>query len=95
MSAVDQHQTKGRINIRIEPGQEARIRAAAEANGESLTGFLLAAATERAEEVLGRAGRVSVQVSAFERFVAALDAPVEAMPTLKRYAEGQSPIPAQ
>lgn len=95
MSAVDQHQTKGRINIRIEPGQEARIRAAAEANGESLTGFLLAAATERAEEVLGRAGRVSVQASAFERFVAALDAPVEAMPTLQRYAEGQSPIPAQ
>jgi Protein of unknown function (DUF1778) len=39
----------GRINLRVEPNQEARLRAAAEANGETLTGFMLAAATERAD----------------------------------------------
>ncbi|MGC9155645.1 MAG: DUF1778 domain-containing protein, partial [Ferrimicrobium sp.] len=46
MSAVeDRH--KGRINLRVDSDQEARLRAAAEANGESLTGFLLAAGAER------------------------------------------------
>jgi len=93
MARMPERGGRGRINVRVAPGQEARIRAAAEANGESLTGFLLAAATERAEEVLERAGRVTVKTAAFERFVAALDAPVEPMPTLRRYAEPPGPIP--
>jgi uncharacterized protein (DUF1778 family) len=87
MSPVEQEQRgRGRINIRVDPEQEARLRAAAEANGETLTGFLLTAAAERAEEVLARAGRIAVNSAAFERFVAALDAPAETMPTVERYA---------
>ncbi|MHB1802941.1 MAG: type II toxin-antitoxin system TacA family antitoxin, partial [Actinomycetes bacterium] len=76
MARVQEHSGRGRINVRVGLEQQARIRAAAEASGESLTGFLLAAASERAEEVLERAGRVALQAAAFERFVAALDAPV-------------------
>jgi uncharacterized protein (DUF1778 family) len=94
MGTVDQER-RGRLNLRIAPDQQARLRAAAEANGETLTGFVLAAAAERAEAVLERASRFAVSAAAFERFVAALDAPVEPMPTLSRYARKQSPLPSK
>jgi uncharacterized protein (DUF1778 family) len=89
------HKQKGRINLRVDPDQEARLRAAAEANGESLTGFLLAAGAERAEAVLERAGRIALSASAFEQFVAALDNEAEPMPTLRRYVTEPSLIPSR
>jgi uncharacterized protein (DUF1778 family) len=95
MAQLEAESGRGRINLRVNPKQEARIRAAAEANGETLTGFLLTAATDRAEAVLERAGRVAISTAAFERFVGALDSPDEPMPTLRRYAEQPSPIPPQ
>ncbi|MGH9091569.1 MAG: DUF1778 domain-containing protein [Acidimicrobiales bacterium] len=88
-----EHKREGRINLRVKPDQEARLRAAAEANGESLTGFLLAAGAERAEVVLERAGRIAVGAEAFERFVSALDGGPEPMPVLIRYASEPGPIP--
>lgn len=51
--------------------------------------------SERAEEVLERAKRISVSEQAFARFLQALDQPAEEMPTLARYAGKQSPIPAR
>jgi uncharacterized protein (DUF1778 family) len=92
MSSVE-HKNRGRINLRVGPHQEARLRAAAEANGETLTGFLLAAAGERADDVLERARRIAIGNAAFERFVAALDCNAEPMPALRRYAQEPSPIP--
>lgn len=87
---------RGRINLRVDPRQEARLRAAAEANGETLTGFLLAAATDRAEHVLARSEHIEVSAAAFEKFVAALEGPRHgAMPTLHRYADESSPIPSR
>jgi uncharacterized protein (DUF1778 family) len=86
---------RGRINMRVSEHQERVLRAAADLNGETLTGFVLSVATERAQEVLERAQRIDLGGEAFERFVAALDAPVEEMPTLRRYAREQSPIPAR
>jgi len=83
----------GRINMRVSERQERVLRAAAELSGETLTGFVLSVATERAEEVLERAQRIEVSAEAFERFVAALDAPPDEMPTLRRYAGKRSPIP--
>ncbi|MGH3372515.1 MAG: DUF1778 domain-containing protein [Nocardioidaceae bacterium] len=82
-----------RINMRVSERQERELRAAAELTGDTLTGFVLAAATERAQEVIERAERINVSADAFERFVAALDGPVEEMPTLRRYARKRSPIP--
>lgn len=86
---------RGRINLRVDPAQESRLRAAADADGVSLTGFLLAAGTERADEVLERSRRITVSGAAFEKFVAALDGDVEPMPTLTRYAEEPSSIPSR
>jgi uncharacterized protein (DUF1778 family) len=79
-------------NLRVDAGLQVGLRAAAEANGESLTGFVLAAAAVRAEEVLRRTGRIVVSTDAFERFIAALDDPAEAMPTLSRYSTKPNPI---
>jgi uncharacterized protein (DUF1778 family) len=85
----------GRINLRVSARQERVLRAAADLTGETLTGFMLAAATERAEEVVARAQRIDLSSDAFARFVAAIDAPVEDMPTLRRYARKRSPIPTR
>lgn len=81
--------------MRVSEHQERVLRAAAEVSGQSLTGFVISVATERAEEVLERAKRISVSEQAFARFLQALDQPAEEMPTLARYAGKQSPIPAR
>jgi uncharacterized protein (DUF1778 family) len=85
---------RGRIDLRVSERQEHVLRAAADLNGETLTGFVLSVATERAQEVLKRAHRIDLDREAFERFTAALDAPTESMPTLRRYARRRSPIPS-
>ncbi len=86
---------RARINMRVSEHQERVLRAAADLSGETLTGFVLSVATERAEQVLERAQRVELDDEAFRRFVQALDAPVEEMPTLSRYARTQSAIPVR
>jgi uncharacterized protein (DUF1778 family) len=88
---VNQHDEgrSGRINMRVSGRQEQLLRSAAELTGETLTGFVLSAATERAETVLERAQRIELSAEAFDRFVAALDAPAEDMPTLRRHASRQ------
>ncbi|MGI8731245.1 MAG: DUF1778 domain-containing protein [Solirubrobacteraceae bacterium] len=83
---------QGRINMRVDERQERVLRAAAELSGETLTGFVLAVATQRAEEVLERANRIDVGAETFERFVAALDEPIEEMAKLRDYARRPSPI---
>ncbi|MGO9659631.1 MAG: DUF1778 domain-containing protein [Acidimicrobiales bacterium] len=83
----------GRIHMRVSDRQERILRAAAEVTGETLTGFVLAAATERAETVLERAERIDLSAEAFERFVTALDQRGEDMPVVRRYAGSRSPIP--
>lgn len=94
MSEVDSKR-QSRINMRVSHRQERVLRAAAELSGETLTGFVLSVATERAEELLERAQRVDVSAAAFRRFVAALDEPPAEMPALRRYARKQSPIPSR
>jgi uncharacterized protein (DUF1778 family) len=81
--------------MRVSERQERVSRAAADLSGETLTGFVLGAATERAEEVLDRAQRIELGRETFRRFVEAVDRPTEEMPTLARYAREQSPIPAR
>lgn len=81
--------------MRVSARQEVVLRAAADVNGETLTGFVLGAATERAEQVLERSQRIDLGAEAFERFVAALDADGDRMPTLRRYAGTPGPIPTR
>ncbi len=81
--------------MRVSERQERVLRAAADLSGETLTGFVLSVATERAEQVLERAQRINISSEAFGRFVEALDAPAEEMPTLRRYAKESSHISAR
>jgi uncharacterized protein (DUF1778 family) len=81
--------------MRVSERQERLLRSAAELSGETLTGFVLAVATERAEQVLERAHRIELSSEAFQRFVDALDSPAEDMPVLRQYATEASPIPGQ
>lgn len=85
----------GRLNMRVGERQERLLRAAADLTGETLTGFVLAVATERAEQVLERAERIQLSAEVFARFVAALEEPASDMPTLRRYSKRRSPIPAR
>ncbi|MGE4428228.1 MAG: DUF1778 domain-containing protein [Solirubrobacteraceae bacterium] len=75
-----------RINMRVSERQERVLRAAAELSGQTLTGFVVSASTDRAEKFLERANRIEVAAEEFDRFVTALDAPAEPMPVLERYA---------
>jgi uncharacterized protein (DUF1778 family) len=94
MSQVEPRRSR-RINMRVSDQQESLLRAAAELSGETLTGFVLSVATERAQDVVERSQRIEVSTEAFERFVAALDRPPEEMPTLRRYARKTSQIPSR
>lgn len=80
--------------MRVSEHQERVLRAAADLSGETLTGFVLSVATEQAQRVVERSQRIKLNSEAFKRFAAALDGPVEEMPTLRRYARARSPIPA-
>jgi uncharacterized protein (DUF1778 family) len=75
-----------RLDMRVSDEQNRLLRQAAADAGESLTGFILSAATERARQVIGQAHRVEVTMNTFQRFVQALDEPVQDMPVLRRYA---------
>jgi uncharacterized protein (DUF1778 family) len=82
-----------RINMRVTDEQERILRAAADLSGETLTGFVLSVATERAADVVARAQRIEISKEAFGRFAAVLDSPAEDMATVRRYAAKPSQIP--
>lgn len=84
-----------RINMRVSDEQERILRAAADLSGETLTGFVLSVATERAADVVARAQRIEISAEGFGRFVAALDGPAEDMATVRRYSSRPSQIPAR
>jgi uncharacterized protein (DUF1778 family) len=92
MSKVEPKRSR-RINMRVSDRQESILRAAAELSGETLTGFVLSVATERAQDVVERSQRIEVSTAEFERFVAALDGPADDMPALRKHASKPSQIP--
>ncbi len=71
-----------RIDLRVTETQDALIREAAALAGETVTGFLLSAAQERARELLDERRHLVMGDQAFARFAAALDAPAERVPEL-------------
>jgi uncharacterized protein (DUF1778 family) len=72
--------------MRLSSAQEELLKAAATQQGQSVTGFVLGAATDRAQEVVERAQRIELSRKEFDRFSKALDAPVEPVPALRKYA---------
>ena len=85
----------GRLNFRLNTEQELALRHAAALSGQSVSGFVVSTAVERAHEVLARANDVRLSDAAFRDFVAALDEPAEMVPELVRLFERNSRIPAR
>lgn len=92
MSKVDTERPR-RISIRVSDREESILRAAAELSGETLTGFVLSVAMERAQDVVGRSQRIEVSAEEFERFVAALDGPAGDISAIRKQASKPSQIP--
>jgi uncharacterized protein (DUF1778 family) len=73
-----------RIELRAEPEREQRIRYAAKLAGQSLTDFMLDAASERAEEVITSAHVTVVPADFFDALWDALDEAPQANARLAR-----------
>lgn len=75
-----------RIELRSTPAREDRIRYAAEIARQSMSAFILDAASERAEDVIASASSTAVPPEFFDRLWAALDAPPNSNDSLRRRA---------
>lgn len=71
-----------RLEMRVSPEQEALIREAADLADETLTGFVLGTATERARTLIDARRTVTLPNEAFDRFYEALDQPAKVVPEL-------------
>ncbi len=72
-----------RIDVRVTDEQDTLIRQAAALNGQTVTGFLLDAAQQRARDLLDARRHLVMSDHTFDRFAAALDAPGEVVPELR------------
>mgnify|MGYP001742931448 CR=1 FL=1 len=91
MSAHATATKSSRINLRLTPAQEEKLRYVASTAQTSLSDFILASALERADQVLeDRTEFVVATDEDFERLLEALDAP---LPTIKIQALAARPSP--
>ena len=66
-----------KIDVRVTDEQNALIREAAAAAGQTVTGFLLSAAEDRARTILDERRHLVMSDRAFAAFAAAVDQPGE------------------
>jgi uncharacterized protein (DUF1778 family) len=74
---------EARLDFRLDPESKARIERAAKLNHESVSSFVLHAATDAADRVLARAEITLMPADQFDELLAALDAADQA-PALAR-----------
>lgn len=67
-----------RINLRLSPAQEEKLRYAAASSQTSLSDFVLASALDRADRVLADRTEFTADDDTFERLLEALDTPLSA-----------------
>jgi uncharacterized protein (DUF1778 family) len=75
-----------RIEARLSPDERARILRAAGFRGLSVSSFIVAAAVEKADEVISEQTVTTVPPDYFDQLLQALDEP-EAAPALERAAQ--------
>ncbi|WAX55101.1 DUF1778 domain-containing protein [Jatrophihabitans cynanchi] len=71
-----------RLNLRLNADDDALLRQAAAALGQSVSEFLTSSAVERAHDVLADQRHFDLDVETWNRFVAILDEPAEPDPAL-------------
>lgn len=80
MAALDERTVP--INLRVPKPQKDLIDRAAQVTGKTRTDFILEAAAREAEDVVLERRLFSLGKEQYERFLAALDAPVQPNPKL-------------
>ena len=78
-----------RLSLRANPRQESLIRRAAEAEGKTVTSFVLDSATATALQVLADQRMFLIGSEAWDEFLAALDRPVTRKPRLEGLLRNQ------
>lgn len=73
-----------RIDLRISPEAKQALQAAASARRTSVSDFVLASAMEAAQEALADRQRFGLDADQWTAFQAALDAPPQSHPRLKK-----------
>jgi len=82
-----------RIEARIDPESAERIRYASVLEHTSVSGFVVAAAAEKAERVIAEHAYTLVPSNYFDRLLEILDQPVEPMPELAAVARRERELP--
>jgi uncharacterized protein (DUF1778 family) len=82
-----------RIEVRVTPEQDAVIRRAAELEDTTVTNFVLDTVTARARKVIKSNEDLVLSNEAFDRFLAELDKPAEAVPELVELFKRNPKIP--
>jgi uncharacterized protein (DUF1778 family) len=72
-----------RIEARVEPDRAERIRFASSLMHTSVSGFMVEAASEKAEQVIAEASYTTVPADFFDNLLAALDEPVRPIQALR------------
>ena len=76
-----------RIEVRVTPQLKARLESAATLEDTTLSSFVIAAATERADEIVRQhETHTSVPAEFFDALIASLDEPAEVNPALAKAA---------
>ena len=91
MSAHATATKSSRINLRLTPAQEEKLRYVASTAQTSLSDFILASALERADQMLEDRTEFVATDEDFERLLEALDAP---LPTIKIQRSPPAPPPS-
>lgn len=73
-----------KLDIRLTPQAKRRLAVAAESVQRSVSDFVLTSALERADETLADKRSIALDAEEWTKFLAALDAPPQPMPRMKR-----------
>jgi uncharacterized protein (DUF1778 family) len=79
-----------RLELRASPSQTSAIRQAAAATSKTVTAFVLDAATMEAQRAIADRRFFRLDPARWERFVDALDRPVQKKPRLRKLMRGPS-----
>jgi uncharacterized protein (DUF1778 family) len=72
-----------RLNLRVNPADDALLRQASELAGESISEFLVESGRERAERLLADRTRFTIDAKQWRAFSAALDRPAQVKPSVR------------
>jgi uncharacterized protein (DUF1778 family) len=82
-----------RIEVRVNPQQDALIRQAADIENTTVTAFVLDTVTAKAEQVVRRHRDLVLANEDFDRFIAELDKPAAPVPELAALFEHYPKLP--